>query len=143
MMNLEVFGDSMVMLGELKGEGEDFLAVEGFEDRYWVSNKGRIWSIRSVKFISQWINSSGYLCVSLYKDCARKNCKVHRLVAEAFIGNWDNKPEVNHLDEDKCNNKSDNLEWVTHEENMNYGTQSARAIETRKRNRRLLELNKI
>ena len=141
-MNLEVFGDSMVMLGELKGEGEDFMPIKGFEDRYWVSNWGRVWSIKSVKFIGQWDNGCGYLCVSLYKDCARKNCKVHRLVAEAFISNQDNKPEVNHLDEDKSNNRSDNLQWVTHEENMNYGTQRARAIKTRIKNRRLLELNK-
>ncbi len=141
-MNLEVFGDSMVMLGELKGEGEDFMPIKGFEDRYWVSNWGRVWSIKSVKFIGQWDNGCGYLCVSLYKDCARKNCKVHRLVAEAFIPNGGNKPEVNHLDEDKSNNRSDNLAWVTHEENMNYGTQRARAIKTRIKNRRLLELNK-
>ena len=142
MMNLEVFGDSMVMLGELKSEGEDFMPIKGFEDRYWISSWGRVWSIKSVKFIGQWDNGCGYLCVSLYKDCARKNCKVHRLVAEAFIPNKGDKPEVNHLDEDKSNNRSDNLAWVTHEENMNYGTQRARAIKTRIKNRRLLELNK-
>ena len=141
-MNLEVFGDSMVMLGELAGDGEDFMPIKGFEDRYWISNCGRVWSIKSVKFIGQWDNGCGYLCVSLYRDCERKNCKVHRLVAEAFISNRDNKPEVNHLDEDKSNNRSDNLAWVTHEENMNYGTQRARALKTRIKNRRLLELNK-
>ena len=141
MMNYEDWGDSMVMLGELAGDGEDFMPIKGFEDKYWISSWGRVWSIKSVKFIGQWDNGCGYLCVSLYKDCERKNCKVHRLVAEAFVDNFDNKPEVNHLDEDKNNNRYENLAWVTHEENMNYGTQRARAAETRRKRRRFLELN--
>lgn len=68
----------------------------------------------------------GYLSVILYKKGKPKNYKIHRLVAEAFIPNPDRLSEVNHKDENKMNNHIDNLEWVTHKENANYGTRPSR-----------------
>lgn len=66
----------------------------------------------------------GYLEVHLYRDGIRSHKRVHRLVAEAFIPNPDNKPEVNHKDGNKCNNSVDNLEWVNKSENMTHAYQT-------------------
>jgi len=97
--------------------------VKGYEGLYKVSNFGRVKSLKyGMERILKTGKGSYYLTVSLYFDNKLKTAKVHRLVAMAFIENPDNKPFVNHLDEDKYNNNVNNLEWVTHKENMNYGT---------------------
>ena len=66
----------------------------------------------------------------MYCNGKNKKCLVHRLVAEAFISNINNLPEVNHKDEDKSNNRVDNLEWCDRSYNMNYGTVQQRRIQT-------------
>jgi hypothetical protein len=80
---------------------------------YIVVRKNGIWHIKG-KMIRTHINGSGYVCAS-------GGAFIHRLVAEAFIPNPDNLPEVNHKDENKLNNCADNLEWCTKQYNMNYG----------------------
>lgn len=67
-------------------------------------------------------NNSGYLMVRLCKDGVYEAFLVHRLIAELFITNKDNLPEVNHKDENKWNNHVDNLEWCSRKYNCNYGT---------------------
>ena len=61
--------------------------------------------------------NQGYVMYDLFKDNKRKTVRLHRLVAEAFIPNPENKPEVNHIDHNTDNNYADNLEWVTKFEN--------------------------
>ena len=67
------------------------------------------------------VATNGYLIACLWKNNKQKKFVIHRLVANAFIDNPNNYEEVNHLDEDKTNNRIDNLEWCSHKYNMNYG----------------------
>ena len=111
-------------------DGEVF---EGYE----VSNLGKIRSLNygrtgEVKELRLIVSKGGYLVVNLCKDGKYKSCRVHRLVAFAFIPNDDteNKTDVNHIDEDKTNNTVENLEWCTREYNINYGTHNERVAKT-------------
>ena len=96
--------------------------IKGYEGLYEVSNTGYIKSLQFKKpFIKKFNkNHQGYLSVSLYKDNENKLVKVHRVVAEAFISNPENKPQVNHKDGNKANNCVENLEWVTASENIKH-----------------------
>lgn len=103
--------------------------ISGYTGVYQVSNLGRVRSLdryekcgtfirkRKGKVLHQSVNRGGYLQLSLLKDGISHTKEVHRLVAQAFLPNTDNLPEVNHIDCDKTNNSVDNLEWVTREEN--------------------------
>lgn len=97
-------------------------AVKGYEGLYEVSNTGYVKSFQFKKpFIKKFNkNRQGYLSVALCKDNNIKLVKVHRVVAEAFIPNPDNKPQVNHKDGNKANNRVENLEWVTASENIKH-----------------------
>lgn len=90
--------------------------IKGYEN-YIISDKGEIKSIKTGKIMQKWINSDGYYSVTLkHQNGKRKTFKVHRLVAQAFIPNPESKPTVHHIDEDKLNNKVENLEWRTYKE---------------------------
>lgn len=100
--------------------------IKGYENRYAISNKGRIYSYLSNKMLSQCLRR-GYLSVCLITGDGRKKMEsVHRLVAIHFLDNPNNLPQVNHKDENKLNNEVDNLEWCTAKDNMNYGTRNER-----------------
>lgn len=86
---------------------------------YEVSTYGRVRRCGSGKTHSV-RDTKGYLTVDLYKDSRRSTKRVHRLVAEAFVPNPDNKPIVNHIDGNKHNNSVGNLEWVTYAENSHH-----------------------
>ena len=96
--------------------------VKGYEGLYAVTSCGKVWSYRRKRFMKPSTDSEGYLKVSLYKDGKDKNYYVHRLVAEAYIPNSENLPQINHKDENKTNNCLQNLEWCDSKYNNNYGT---------------------
>lgn len=119
--------------------------IKDYEGLYQVSNLGRVKSVKKEikycngkiviypeKILKGFISTSGYFAVDLYKNNTRKRFYVHRLVAEEFIENPLNKPEINHIDEDKLNNRVENLEWCTSSENKLSGTVIERANKTRK-----------
>jgi hypothetical protein len=99
---------------------EIWKTIEGYED-YDVSNYGNIRSWKytnSPRLLKPKSIGKGYLVVSLSKNAQIKQLSVHKLVGMAFINNPDNKPHINHIDEDIKNNHSDNLEWCTQQENI-------------------------
>lgn len=98
---------------------EIFLPIEGYP-KYQISNLGRVKSIvGKEKILKTWINKR-YYSVSLMKDKVQKNHLIHRLVAQAFIPNPENKPEVNHVDGNTKNFNISNLEWITPSENIHH-----------------------
>lgn len=104
--------------------------IEGYEGLYQISNLGRVKRVTTGRILKGGKDKDGYLMVKLYKNNIRSNKKIHRLVAEAFIPNPENKPQVNHADENKTNNSLDNLEWMTAKENINHGTHNERVSKT-------------
>lgn len=109
------------------------VTIKEYNDCYEVSNFGRVRSTRRGIILKPSITNRGYLRVVLCKCMKTKSMLVHRLVALAFVEN-DNpkfKKLVNHKDEDKKNNRSDNLEWCNATYNSNYGTVIQRRIETK------------
>jgi len=107
--------------------------IEGYEGLYQVSNLGRVKSLHglSERIMKNRNVSGGYQALLLTKNKISKNFLVHRLVAQAFIPNLEGKPEVNHINEDKTNNRVDNLEWMTHIENSMFGTRNERSSANR------------
>ena len=134
---------------------------EIYEGLYKVSNFGRILSLNyrrtgKAKLMTPGTDKDGYFQVNLRKNGEDKWCKVHRLVAETFLENPENLPEVNHKDENKKNNfvflnedgtvnkKRSNLEWKTHKDNINHGTRNERvskALTNGKCSKKVLQLS--
>lgn len=85
-----------------------------------ISQQGSIRNILSKRIKGQYVGGTGYYMISVSKKNKSKPYRVHRLLAETFIENTENKPEVNHKDGNKLNNELSNLEWVTHKENMSH-----------------------
>ena len=96
--------------------------IKDYEGLYQISNYGRVKSLITNKILKQTKFSCGNYVVELCKNKTHSKKLVHRLVAETFIPNPENKPQVNHIDEDKTNNRVENLEWNTAKENTNHGT---------------------
>ena len=115
---------------------EEWKNIDGFRG-YYVSNFGRIKSYRRSKdgmILKQRLNKKGYCQVMISDDNSKKHfIQVHRLVLKTFnpVENMD-ELEVNHKDENKTNNNLSNLEWMTHLENVRYGTGAQRAVEPQK-----------
>ena len=123
-------------------KNEEWRDVAGYKGLYQVSDQGRVKSLERVTIIKDGrklpvkerilkpnVVHGGYLIVCLYAGGKRKMLKVHRLVCQAFHDNPENKPCVNHIDENKTNNAANNLEWCTYAENNSHGTHNARMAE--------------
>ena len=129
---------------ENEKEEETWKDIKGYEGRYQVSNLGRVKSLKRTitrkngkkysveeRILKPQTDRYGYLRVNLYDSSGKiKRLRVHRLVCEAFHENPENKPCVNHIDENKANNVASNLEWCTYEENNNHGTHNARVAKS-------------
>lgn len=119
---------------------EKWKDIRGYEGYYQISNLGRVKSLdravvysdgRVRKFPGKImaltdISNAGYIVVSLQKNNIREKFTIHKLVASHFCPNPDNKPIVNHLDENKLNNRSDNLCWATYTENLMWNDSRAK-----------------
>lgn len=121
------------------GIGGEWKPIKGYENKYVVSSNGDVASLdytimqkhpksRKIhpytykgKLIKKTKNNSGYLTVGLRNTYGKRRFLVHRLVADAFIPNSNNYPQVNHKNEDKTDNRKENLEWCTALYNCNYG----------------------
>ena len=115
-------------------KGEVFKEIEGYKDRYYISNKGRLWSNVSGKFIGS-KNPDGYIYTALInEDGEREDTSIHREVGKAFVPNDDpeNKTEINHKNYKRDDNRAENLEWVSHQENLDYSYENIYTEENRK-----------
>ena len=95
---------------------ETWKDIKNYQGIYQISNLGKIKNNKG-KLLKQFKNHKGYLTIQLSKNGDSKTYTVHRLVAQAFIPNPDNKPQINHKNCNKEDNKIDNLEWCTNNEN--------------------------
>lgn len=101
--------------------------IHGYEGLYAITMTGRVWSYRNKKFLKPGNNGKGYLFVNLCKDDSSKSFYLHRLVAETYLPNPDNKPQVGHIDDNPKNNCWDNLYWTSCLNNINYGKRAKSA----------------
>lgn len=97
---------------------EEWKPVRNYENLYWISNQGRVYNNR--KIMKFYRINSGYLCIDLTKNRVKQKFLVHRLVASHFCNNDQEHPEVNHIDENKDNNSSSNLEWCSRSHNKQH-----------------------
>ena len=129
--------------------------IKGYEGLYQVSNLGNIKTLQKEikckknsylskeKICKPSLDSSGYRQIVLTKNKIRKSFKVHRLVAQAFIPNPNNLPQINHKDENKQNNYIENLEWCTNLYNSRYGTRPIRCSKHLEKKVKQIKNNKV
>lgn len=122
---------------------EEWKDIEGYPN-YMVSNLGRVKSLeRNIvrgrgglykieeKILKSVKNTWGYLFVNLYNEGKIKKYLIHRIVAQAFLPNHDNLQQINHRNEDKTDNRVENLEWCDSKYNINYGTHNKKMAKSK------------
>lgn len=125
--------------------GEEWRDIKGYEGYYQVSSLGRVRSVERAVRVGDFFvtrrskirkiskRSNGYYGLLLSKDDVNTNFNIHRLVAETFIPNPFNLPQINHKNEDKSDNRVENLEWCSAKYNSNYGTRNERVMQNNSR----------
>ena len=108
------------------------MEIVGFED-YLIYDDGRVWSKKGKgRFMKHQFNKKGYSQLGLWKDDTYKSMRVHRLIALHYIENPENKPQVDHIDNNRQNNHISNLRWVSHAEQQSnkqaYGAVPLRGV---------------
>lgn len=98
--------------------------IDGYENKYQISNFGRVRNCKKNLILKPIINKFGYLKINLYSNKKMKTYLIHRLVAQAFIPNPNNLPIVHHKDENPSNPHVNNLEWCTQKHNLNCGNRA-------------------
>lgn len=98
------------------------IIVDNTQTNYYITEDGKCLNSQTNKYLKGQISNSGYLNFNLTLSTGKRRLYAHRLVAEAYIPNPDNKPEVNHLNGNKLDNRIENLEWTTRAENSRYNT---------------------
>ena len=115
----------------------NFGEIMTLEKDIWTHNKTRV-QHRPAKKLKAYKNMWGYMKVKLYKDGIKKEQFVHRIVAMAFIDNPENKPCINHIDNDRTNNNVSNLEWCTYQENSDWAKIQGRKVMTEECRQKIL-----
>lgn len=102
----------------------------GWEGLYQISNRGNVISLKfnQVRYLVGQDNGHGYTTVHFRRRGVNVRLYIHRLVAEAFLANTENKPCVNHIDNDRRNNDVKNLEWCTYQENTNHAVKHGKIV---------------
>ena len=103
---------------------EQFVDISGYEGDYQVSNYGNIVSLKKgfPLLLRPMVATNGYLIACLWKYGKQRKILVHRLFSYAFLLSRNGYSEINHIDENKQNNRVDNLEWCSHAYNLSYGS---------------------
>lgn len=114
-------------------ENEIWKKITLYDNIYYVSNYGRMRRING-EILPINKSTSDYTYVSLWIGNKTRHIRIHRLVAKLFVPNPTNKPFVNHIDGDKTNNTSSNLEWVTNSENIQHAYNTGLMPKVRRRN---------
>lgn len=136
-MNKQSYAEKLALLLDCAENGiliKDVGEIKGYEQyggKYFVLSSGDVWSKFKGDMLKPYPNTDGYLLVDLRDGDKRKQVRVHRMVALAFLPNPDNLETVNHIDECITNNELSNLQWMSVADNVRYGTGSQRSAAAR------------
>lgn len=120
------------------------IPITGYEDCYAIKEDGSVIRLETGRVLKPSLNNqNGYLYVSLWKNNIGKAHSVHRLVANAYIPNPDNKPEVNHISSNRADPRKENLEWSTRSENAKHGYEDGFMSQDARKNFQSMELEML